>query len=436
MKYLPSMKWAALLLLVSGSAHADDFDRLWTAVQSRSPALRAEANDRSASELLQQRTRAHWAPRLLLNAGLVSTNDPTTTLFSTLGSRTLQASDLSPDLMNEPSREWFKRGSLVLDWAIFEGGARSSVARGSSLLAESQSLSASARKNEIYAELVRDYAKLGSLREEKKGMLELKEKLARLIDRYRVGSQDNPVGYSGLLGLRSLLNRLEGLLDKNAVETGTVVSALQLRSGLEGVDAMAPAVKDPIRFVQEKLSRGADARTDGALREKSMRLAADAQAEFAKAERARWLPRIGAFASGSLVSGPRDSGISTEYGAYLQWELLNATHWGAEREASLRAQASQERASEISENSRIARESLKRALPMLEMNLKRIRDSMAITTEQVAVTERLFRSGSVNALQLTEVLSRRADVIESHKELEVVLMSQWAEDYLQNVGIL
>lgn len=416
------------------TAYAADFETIWNAIEARTPALKSEASDKEASDIRVSRSKAHWAPRLLLDAGVVSTNDPGTALFSALGARSLEAMDLSPSQMNHPSRQWFKRGDVVLDWPLFEGGARQSAVKGAALMSESQVLSMDARRNEVYADLVQEFGKLAALNIERGGVIELKEKLSRLVERYKVGSKDNPVGYSGLLGMRSLTNRLESVLSQNLAQSDALVEAIRVRSGLDSIDRSTILVADPIDFAKEKLKKNGAANDGSSLRVESMRLMAAAQAEYAMAERAKWLPRVGLFARGSLVSGPRDAGTSTDYGAYLQWTIFDAANVGAYREASLRSLAVEYRSSEMAERSEVIRRAVRSSLSMLEGNLKRVKESIEVTSEQVSVTERLFKNGSVNALQLTEVLSRRADVIENRKQIEIAYLTQLTEAFLQNAS--
>jgi outer membrane protein TolC len=423
------------VLFANTEAKASDFETVWRAIEVRSPSLKSEISEKEASDIQVSRAKRHWLPRLMVNANVVSTNDPGTTLFSTLGSRSLLASDLNPSLMNDPSRQWFKRGAATLDWTLFEGGAKQSLVKGSASVNESHALSMAAKKNEIYSELVSDFGKLASLNSERMGLIELKEKLSKLVERYKVGSRDNPVGYSGLLGMRSLLNRLDSTLSQNQMESSALLDALHIRSGIDPLDLKMTSLTDAFEFTKEKFKKLKSDPQGSSIRVESMRRMATAQAAFSQAERARWLPRVGLFANENVIVGPRDTGTATEFGAYLQWELFNASHFGAYREASLRSMAFEHRSNEMAENSMIARRSLRSSLPMLEENLKRMRESMKITSEQVLVTEKLFRNGSVNALQLAEVLSRRADVIENQKQIEITLVSQLTEDFLQNVRV-
>ena len=52
-------------------------------------------------------------------------------------------------------------------------------------------------------------------------------------------------------------------------------------------------------------------------------------------------------------------------------------------------------------------------------------------SEQTRVTETLFKNGSVNTLQLVEVLSRRADLIVSQTEAHLGLIKTSAEMILK-----
>ncbi|MBS1963569.1 MAG: TolC family protein [Bdellovibrionales bacterium] len=422
-----------LALLSAPSVRAEDvFDRLWRATLDRSPGMKAESAEVEAAENARANADRHWLPRLGLLANAVSTNSPTTTLFSTLGSRSLQASDLSPGAMNEPGRQWFKNGNLTLDLPLFEGGARVAASRGAELMQRSHETARDAKRNELFAGTVRAYAGLLAMNEERTMLDSLRTKLRGVIGRYRVGSKNNPVGHSGLLGMRALLNRIESALDANGVEKEAELEALRVRSDLRDLSEKDFPGGEAIRFARGKLETKSGEGAD--LRAAAERSAALAMTEYAKAERARWLPRVGLFASEGLVAGPRDTGTSTEYGAYLQWQLFDGANLGAYREASLRARAMEARVDEMNENTRIGRAVSERSLPVSLANLERIEDSLRLTAEQTEATENLFRNGSVNALQFSEVLARRADLIQAKREIEKSVLNTLVESYLMNRG--
>ena len=78
-------------------------------------------------------------------------------------------------------------------------------------LVKASELEVKAKKTEEYSELSRQYG--GALVHAQNGALlsDLKNSLQKIISGYQVGSQSNPVGYSGLLGLKGVDNRIEGM---------------------------------------------------------------------------------------------------------------------------------------------------------------------------------------------------------------------------------
>lgn len=411
---------------------SDDFASLWKDVSARSFGISSSRYEAEAAAVGASRAVRHWFPRLLANAQIVNSNDPGTTLFSTLRSRTLVATDLNPDLMNHPSREWFKQGSLVLDWSLFEGGAGVAFERGAEKESEAQALALASEMSKEYTNLTNEYAKLIALRNEHSAYKELKEKLNAFLARYKLGSRDNPVGYSGLLGMQALANRLDGYLDQTQAEISATEYSLKTRSGREGKTISTPTDLSVKKFVDSALSVRNQDRRENSFQARSAARAADAASEFSKAERGRWLPRVGVFTSGNLTSAPRDSGTSVEYGAYLQWELFNPKNIGSKKEATLRAEATRERANQSAEASNISSQFAALSIPALEKNLTRIEDSFRLTSEQVAVTEKLFRNGSINVLQFVEVLSRRTDVVQSRRSIELAYVNLVSTRYLES----
>jgi hypothetical protein len=392
----------------------NEFDQLWSKSGPQSASIRAAAATESAAGSKAARLSRHWFPKLSLQSQLVSTNDPTTTLFSTLGSRSLEAADLNPATINQPAREWFARGGLNLDWAIFEGGARTQAQQGANLELEAQTLQLAIQKDAEYAMWVQQYARGLSVERELKQLLDVKSRLAQSLKTYRLGSKENPVGYSGLLGLKALMNRVEALEAQLQADASQVTHWFRSKTNLSTLNLKYEGA--PKKFIEHRLGQAAkagEARTS-----QSAQKMAEAYSQYAEAEKARWLPKVGLFAQGNLVNGPRNLGTALEAGAYLQWELFNPTQIGVLSESRALASAAEARAAGQSEEARVRQQSLVEVLPVLSANLDRTQDSMALTSEQTQVTDRLFRSGSINALQFVEVLSRRVDLIEAQKQLE------------------
>lgn len=394
---------------------ASEFDQLWSSAGPSASSIRAAAASESAAATKSSRLSRHWFPKLSLQSQLVSTNDPTTTLFSNLGSRSLEAADLNPATINRPQREWFTRSGLVLDWALFEGGAKQQLNRGAELEAEGQKLQLSVQKDAEYALWVQQYAKGMSLETELQQLADVKSRLLNSLQNYRLGSKENPVGYSGLLGLKSLKNRIEALESQLKAESAQVLNWFRIKAQQPKLQLKFDS-KNPQDFVEQRLGAGLKAGVSrSSLVAQKM---AEAHSRYAEAEKARWLPKVGLFAQGNVVSSTRDVGTALEAGAYLQWELFNPTQIGSLSEARALARASEAKAALHSEDATVRQQYWANSVPVMKENLNRLADSMALTAEQTQVTDRLFRSGSISALQFVEVLNRRVDLIESRKQLE------------------
>jgi outer membrane protein TolC len=136
------------------------------------------------------------------------------------------------------------------------------------------------------------------------------------------------------------------------------------------------------------------------------------------AQTAALLPKVALFGQGSLENGNRATGTSYTAGAYLQWDLLDVPNWdrGAQADSdALAAQAGAESARQQSESEQIDAGETQKAL---QVNLELMDQSSRLLDEQTETARNLFKDGSINALQLVEVLSRRADLITARAQAE------------------
>jgi hypothetical protein len=160
---------------------------------------------------------------------------------------------------------------------------------------------------------------------------------------------------------------------------------------------------------------------------KSLQLQAAAAQDMSKAELARHLPRVGAFAETYAFDGDRDQSDGYTAGLYLQWNLFNPNDFGRRREAQYKARAAESYARAMGQNENATRAGLDAASQSLQQNLNLLADSDKLTIEQLRVAESLFRNGAINALQFVEVLSRRADLIAQKTEAEIQYLKITAE---------
>ena len=201
-----------MVLSNAHSAEVKKFNTLWDEIYQKSYDKKSSELERETFELSLKRADRHWLPRVYLGGQWFSTNDPTQVFFTNLGQRSIQQADFIPSDLNYPGRKNFKTATLGLDLPIYEGGMKSTQSSMLKSLVKASELEIKARKSEEYAEFSRQYGGLIIYTENEKYLSDLKSKLGSIIASYQVGSQSNPVGYSGLLGLKGVINRINGAL--------------------------------------------------------------------------------------------------------------------------------------------------------------------------------------------------------------------------------
>lgn len=341
------------------------------------------------------------------------------TFMALLGQREIGAADFAPAVLNEPGSSLFQKGTLGLDFPLYEGGMRTSMASSAAKGAEAKAWAQTAEQVNEYTALAKDYAGLLILEEGRAKLGALREQVAGVIAGYEIGSRANPVGYSGLLGLRSLRNRVDGLLAANEARRAEMQARIEALAG-PLPEGWRP-VTEPSRPFLERVLRAPRAATEPAPALRAAQSAAAAAAESKGAERARFFPKIGVFAQGDAYGGSRAIAASYTAGGYLNWELFSAPNFGAAAQASASAAAARERARALRRQLESQNQAARAAVRSLETSLALLDESAGLLEEQTAAARSLFQNGSISALQLVEVLARRADWLVDHTEAELSL---------------
>lgn len=403
-----------------------EFAQIWGLVKKNAPGLRAAYDESEAAQINKDRVARHWYPRIYATAKIFSTNDPAISFMNTLEQRQIGAVDFAPSSLNQPGSSLFKQGTLGLDLPLYEGGIRQAQTQAAEKLAEAKSWENKAQVISMYARVAHDYASLLVLIEEHKQLAMLRESVSGILNHYSIGSKSNPVGYSGLLGLKNLRNRIDGLLIEN------VARADSKKNDIRSVAVDVPGAWQP------KVSRAKDflARAfpvvsvsevsrqkrnlDLSLPVVRAALSGAESLDHAKdGEKARFLPRVGVFAQGDLYSGSRASANSYMSGAYLQWDLFTASNFGAMRQSELQAAAARARAEELQSKMISDQASAEGGASAAEKNLMLLDESAKFLEEQTQTASSLFKNGSINVLQLVEVLSRRSELLMNRAEAEL-----------------
>ncbi len=397
-------------LMASGVSHAEtiSFEEVWSKVKQNSPVLSREEHHLRASELRVSRLNKHWLPSLSLGASVFSTNDPASNFFSNLSQRQVTTLDFNPTNLNQPGSNSFGTATLGLDLPLYEGGRKSAEFEVQSKFRDAQKFNHQSVLLNEYVELALDYAKIMSFTVAKDRLSQLSARVNELLSKYSIGSQSNPVGYSGLLGLRSLKNRVAGeLLTVQSKEQSSKESLSQKMNRKE--QDWTTESEEALKFLDRAVVPTKD--EIPSLMELSLQSKSEALDAMKSAERSRFLPRIGLFANEGLTHGDRGTGTSFTGGVYLHWSLFNPESLNQVSEKEELHLASVSEVDSAKQSRSIARKTILQGESSMKQNLALLIESEGLLSEQVKVASRLFQSGSISALQLSEVLNRRVDLI-------------------------
>lgn len=395
------------------------FGEIWNLVKQHSPALHAAEYELKAAKVGEDRAGNHWFPRIFVDARAFETNDPALSFMSVLEERQISVSDFVPSSLNQPQDSFFERETLGLDFPLFEGGAKVAMADSSSKAREGKEQEKNAVFTGQYAQLAGSYASLLVLSDEQENLTKLSDRVGEILKSYSIGSRANPVGYSGLLGLKTLGNRLLGLQTQALARQKTLKNQIQIQTqSLTGdwvpepgraKDFLERVLPAPSQSIEPAFVQAAQA-------------GADSIEKMEGAENAKLLPKVALFGEGYLNGGDRSSATGYVAGAYLQWDLLDIPNFGAGEQAADTAHAAQAQADSLKQKAQMDKEQAKESLEALKVNLGLMDDSSKLLEEQTDTAKNLFKNGSINALQLVEVLARRADLITSRAQAEMDLV--------------
>lgn len=428
------MKIGFALLFLSGTALAEtpvskSFDVLWGELYQKSYQQKAVAQEVEASELSLARAKRHWLPRAYVAGQWFNTNDPTQVFINTLGQRSVEQADFIPANLNRPGTKNFKTATLGVDLPLYEGGMKSSQSTMFASLVKSSEMEMKAKKSEEYSELSRQYGGVLLHAQNSALLTDLKKNLEKIISSYQVGSQSNPVGYSGLLGLKGVDNRIEGMLYEFDMKAANSHKWIDTKT--ESKESWSPDLGQKLKdFLNANLTHTSTTSYSSMLLAQEFKVKTLEDAK--DMEKSRYLPRVGLFAQNNLYAGSRDTANSQTYGVYLMWDLFNSDAYGRVGEAGAKALAGKAKLDASKQEEKIMLEQLLESKTTLEKNLVLLENSDGLLKEQTQNAMKLFRSGLLTALQLAEVINRRVDLIKNKNEAETQYLDIYSRLYQLN----
>jgi outer membrane protein TolC len=137
-----------------------------------------------------------------------------------------------------------------------------------------------------------------------------------------------------------------------------------------------------------------------------------------EAEKARHLPKIGMFGEAYAYNGSRDTATSYNAGLYLQMNLLSPTDIGIIEEAKQNSLAIKERVEDMKMKDKAKYNSLSRMEKSLKETIILMNETQKLQEEQIVNSQNLFSTGSINILQLAEVLNQVTEFYRKKAEAE------------------
>ncbi|KHD87172.1 MAG: hypothetical protein OM95_15870 [Bdellovibrio sp. ArHS] len=412
------------LMAFPGFAHSEtSFQDVWSKIRSNSPLPEAARLQQEAVSEGQQRASRHWLPKVYLDARSYNTNDPGSSLFGLLSQREIKQTDFIPDNLNNPDSQTFTRGALGLDLALYEGGMKSNQVDMFEHSLKSQQHVSSQVETELYAKVGQLYGSISVVNAQIEKLQAIDLEISKLIRNYQIGQKSNPVGYSGLLGMKSLSNRISGLIEQYQSQQKAFSRSL-FAMGWDQ-ESWSPQKMGSTTFVEKFLSSSAGKAESAKL--KAGYEGAKAASEMAEMERARYLPRVGAFAESYVFNGTRGTANGYTAGLYLQWNLFDAADFGKYKEAKINAMASEKMTQAMAQQEEAEYFAAQEADRAMRANLKLLENSDKLLNEQMQVATTLFKNGSISALQLVEILNRRTDLISQQGDLQLGLIKNASE---------
>lgn len=297
---------------------------------------------------------------------------------------------------------------------------------------ESKKSEAQATQIDLYSEVAKSYFTLKSLDRYQLEINKVKSTIDSIIGKYQIGNKSNMLGYSGLLGLKSLKNRISAINDETSTKKKAYLNALEELNG-EKIKWKSEVESNYLTEAERYLSSNSEYSASAKI--KTMQENAEAAKAAIGAEKSRNLPRVGLFAESYAFNGERDTGKGFSTGLYLNWNLYSGTDYGASQEAIHNSHAAKFYAEAMSQKEKIEFDSLKEMEGTLSRTMVTLEESQKLLDEQTNVSNSLFKNGMINALQLTEVLSRRIDLLKNKNEVETNLIETKAKKYEFNSKI-
>ncbi|MCB0422181.1 MAG: TolC family protein [Bdellovibrionales bacterium] len=433
-------KTRALISIISGiltlgaSAKEMGFAEMWQKVQSGEAKIRSIEESLEISKLNNSTVSRHWHPQLYISSTYAQSDDSGFSLFAKLQQRQIAPTDFDAAALNQSSQDYLFTTGLGVRVLLFEGFKYQKLSDASDYEVEAQQIHLANTKVQKKAELIEAYTGILIEKKYQQDLKRSQDRIQSTVKNYKLGKKSNPVGYSGILGLRALANKIEIKLGQSEAKVA------QLRGEIESLVPELPMdwdirtgtftgiLKDQVPEMSPEFLKNVSLQIQ--MREK-MQKAMDLSADSLKS--AYW-PTLGAFAETQMVQGDRDSTDVNTLGVQLKWNLYDPATFNNHQVAKARQNQEKWITEEYRKRETAGRQTLYSSYPIAMKSLETMNTNRDLLEEQVQVSSKLFRSGVLNAINLSQVFSQYCDLLSNLKELEEKIVELHTQTLLMTAG--
>lgn len=406
------------LVLLSTNSFSKDYEleKVIKKAEEKSFALKAADESLQAAEIEKTRSARHWLPQVYLTGQSFVSNDPGTALFGKLSQREIKSSDFMEASLNHPETSLYTKAAIGVNFPLYEGGQKQAISEAMRFSRDAKKLEQKSMSDEFYIEVVKNYFVAKNFTLEKNNLNNVYSTLNLILQNYQVGSKENQLGYSGLLGLKSLKNKISASLGQNQAQLTAVEGALLELTGEK--DKLLFSNNTSLEALVSEYLAYSEVNYIPSAKVKSYFENANSAREMIDASKSRNLPRIGLFGEGYAFNGERALAKGYATGINLSWNLFSSEDYGNSQDVVHKSNSAKYFAEASQQKEKIEYEGLKYALSSIKSSLSLLHESEKYLDEQIKISHNLFKNGLINALQYVEVLSRRIDLIKSITEAQ------------------
>lgn len=417
---------------ISMSAHGQEFNELWKNAKNNSLSAKSYKAKLNSVKIAKESLEKHWFPKLYLDSSIYQTDDPAYSFMGTLNQRSIKQSDFVADDLNNPEMKQYQKHTIGAYLPLYEGGSKHHQAKSHGHMYEATLSESKHANSQLYAEIAKLYGFYIIASDTQKELRKVDLEITKILKNYKVGTKRNPLGRSGLLGLKTLKKRVDAEKDQVEVIKNTVIIALRELTGVNTVNVESKSLS---KFVQLNLKNKIDLNINESQKIKSLRKMSEVAASYKKAARAHYLPQVGVFAQNNFYHGDRDQASSQMIGLSVKWEFFNLTTLSKSKIAGAQAMASEAYAKAMAQQELLKNQSNLGKQLVVEKNLDRLSEALVDMNEQTKINYRLFRNGIINVLQMSQVLNSKLDLIRFKDQAQNEFLKTWSELLINKVSV-